>query len=305
MFLTYTLLTALVLDYTFAEPQRAHPLGFFGRYANYLELKLLADNDHPAKQRLRGYCAVILAIAPGLLLLTLFYDSVLPAWLLSPLILYLCIAPKSLEQHALAVYNSLQAEDLDSAKLGVAQIVSRETKDMDYIAIRKAVLESTLENGADAVFAPLFWFLVCGPAGAVSYRLVNTLDAMWGYKNPHYYQYGWTAAKLDDALNWIPARLTALTYLLLGHSQLAWQCWRAQAPLCDSPNAGPVMASGAGALNICLGGDAIYHGQLKQKPLLGSDNSATNQDVLRAISLIKHSLLLWLLMLVFTELYLV
>ena len=149
-------------------------------------------------------------------------------------------------------------------------IVSRQTDKMTTNDVRKATIESVLENGADAIFAPLFWFIIAGPTGAILYRLTNTLDAMWGYKNTQYFYFGWATARFDDFLNWVPARLTALSYALLGKSLDAFKCWKNQAHLLDSPNAGPVMTAGAGALDIRLGGPAWYHGQLKDKISFGT-----------------------------------
>ena len=110
--------------------------------------------------------------------------------------------------------------------------------------------------------------------------------------------FGWAAAKFDDILNWIPARLTALSYALLGQTTLAMNCWKNQAHLLDSPNAGPVMTSGAGALNIQLGGHAWYHGKLKDKVFFGSKNSPVNNDITRANTLISYSLYLWIFILI-------
>jgi adenosylcobinamide-phosphate synthase len=118
---------------------------------------------------------------------------------------------------------------------------------------------------------------------------------MWGYRNPRYNEFGWAAARLDDVLNYLPARLTALSYTVLGNTNSAWHCWRQQAPRWDSPNAGPVMAAGAGALQVKLGGAAIYHGKLEQRPELGCGKTAVPADIARAVTLVQRTLYLWLL----------
>lgn len=158
----------------------------------------------------------------------------------------------------------------------------------------RRTIENTLENGSDAIFAPIFWFILLGPTDALFYRLSNTLDAMLGYKNPRFYHFGYCAARLDDILNWMPARLTVLSYVLLGDSRKAWRCYRQQGSLCASPNAGPVMSAGAGCLDIQLGGPAIYHGQMQIKPKLGTKRLPENQDIKRANLLIVFTSLLWL-----------
>ena len=187
------------------------------------------------------------------------------------------------------------------ARQKVGYIVSRQTEHMTAIDVRRATIESVLENGADAVFAPLFWFMLLGPFGALLYRLTNTLDAMWGYKNQRYLYFGWAAARLDDTLNWLPARLTASSYALLGNTPQAIQAWRRHAPLLESPNAGPVMTAGAGALNLNLGGPATYHGKLKDKPWFGGAKQPGDQDILRAIRLIYQTLAFWWVLIAITE----
>jgi adenosylcobinamide-phosphate synthase len=169
---------------------------------------------------------------------------------------------------------------------------------MTTTEISKATVESVLENGNDALFGTLFWYLIAGLPGALLHRLVNTLDAMWGYKTDHYLHFGWAAARLDDLLNWIPARLCALTYALLGKRKQALSCWRRQAKSYESPNGGPIMAAGAGALGIRLGGPAIYHGKLKVKPFLGVGPEATPQDINRAVRLLNGGVLLWLVLII-------
>lgn len=297
MMLIIILLLAIALDYCLGEPRNAyHPLVAFGHWANWLETQLLNGQQTRQRQKLAGIVAVFCALLPSLLgLLGWLLPQTLKT-LFDILILYFCIGARSLQQHALAVCLALQQKDLYLARQQVGKIVSRQTAQMTTLDVRRASIESVLENGADAVFAPLFWFMLLGPFGALIYRLSNTLDAMWGYKNQRYQNFGWAAARLDDVLNWLPARLTALSYALLGNTQQAFNAWQNQAHLLDSPNAGPVMTAGAGALNLNLGGPAWYHGQLKNKAWFGGDESPNNADIKRATALVYQSLALWLLL---------
>ncbi|HVL75619.1 MAG TPA: CobD/CbiB family cobalamin biosynthesis protein, partial [Noviherbaspirillum sp.] len=175
-----------------------------------------------------------------------------------------------------------------------ARIVSRDTGGASEADIARAAAESTLENGNDAVFGTLFWFIVAGGPGALLFRLANTLDAMWGYRNARFHAFGWAAARIDDALNLIPARLTALSYALLGNTRCALACWRSQASAWSSPNAGPVMASGAGALTIVLGGPAVYDGVIEARPPLGTGAPPRASDIARAWRLVARAVALWL-----------
>ena len=183
---------------------------------------------------------------------------------------------------------------LDEARKRVGYLVSRQTSELDSTAVARAATESVLENGSDAVFAALFWFAVAGAPGALLYRLANTLDAMWGYRNARFNAFGCCAARIDDALNWLPARLTALSYALLGQTRQALRCWRTQAARWESPNAGPVMAAGAGSLQVALGGPAVYHGHLEVRPVLGEGRAPQASDIQRALTLVRHGVRLWL-----------
>jgi adenosylcobinamide-phosphate synthase len=209
-------------------------------------------------------------------------------------ILYFTLGGRSLGEHAQRVAAALRANDIDAARKQVGFMVSRDTTAMQPDDAARATVESVLENGSDAVFGALFWFAVAGAPGAVVYRLANTLDAMWGYRSERFLHFGWAAARLDDVLNYIPARLTALTYALLGHTARAWRCWQEQAVAWESPNAGPVMAAGAGALGVTLGGPAFYHGHYKQRPVLGEGRPASGDDIERAVALVRNGTWLWL-----------
>lgn len=286
------IILAVLLDHWLGEPRRHHPLVLFGRYAKWVEAHLIGVSD--AGQRLRGVAAVWLAVLPWLVLSALLL--LLPGidLLVSVLLLYLAIGGSSLAQHARAVAAALAVGDLELARERVGWMVSRETGSLDESGVSRATVESVLENGNDALFGAIFWFALLGAPGVVLFRLSNTLDAMWGYRNERYRDFGWFAARLDDVLGWLPARLTALSYLLVGDAARGWRCWRQQGSHSDSPNAGVVMASGAGALSVQLGGPAVYQGELYNKPLLGEGAAPQEADIARAISLVQRALILWL-----------
>lgn len=281
-----------MLDTLLGEPRRFHPLAGFGRLATWLEARL---NAAGRGQRLHGVAALALLVMPGVAFAGWLQQQAAVGAVFSVVVLYAAIGLKSLHQHAEPVAVALARGDLQAARTGVARMVSRDTTALDAAGVSRATVESVLENGNDAVFGALLWFALAGAPGAVAYRLVNTLDAMWGYRNARYQDFGWAAARLDDALNYLPARLTALSYALLGRTRLALACWRRQAAAWKSPNAGPVMAAGAGALGVSLGGPACYGGQRQERPPLGSGRPPNVQDIDRALALVGHTLLLWLI----------
>jgi len=210
-------------------------------------------------------------------------------------ILYFAVGHYSLQQHALKVAHALEMGDIKRARQAVAMMVSRDTDNMDAKAVTQATVESVLENGNDATFAPIFWYCVTGSLGVVVYRLANTLDAMWGYKTERFLHFGYFSAKIDDALNYLPARLTALSYALSGCFAKALYCWRNQSHLLASPNGGPVMTSGAGAMNLRLGGPCIYHGALQNKPVFGCGEDVKRHSIGHSLQLIKKALYWWVL----------
>jgi len=289
--LAVLMFAGILLDCWLGEVPRWHPLVGFGRLASVLERVL----NRERYRFLRGVLAWMLAVVP-LVMLAFFTSSLASPWLsaaLHAILLYFCIGLRSLRDHMLPIGQALVSNDIDAARRLTSRIVSRDTLHADASDLSKAAVESTLENGNDAVFGTLFWFIVAGGPGALLFRLANTMDAMWGYRTPRFDLFGRTAARIDDALNWIPARLTAMSYALLGHTRCAWTCWHSQARHWSSPNAGPVMAAGAGALRLALGGEACYHGMIEQRPLLGVGQAAAPKDIARAWLLVARTTALW------------
>lgn len=313
----FAIILALVLDQLLGEPKRFHYLVGFGRLACGVEglLRKYAPRKEapsPLYERLTGILGWFL-LAP-LITFSLYWflfpfveAGGVSALLVGALVLYFCIGGRSLAEHARAVAEplskeSLSDDDLVCARKQLSRMVSRETSSLDKEGVAKATVESVLENASDAILAPIFWFAIAGIPGVLLYRFANTLDAMWGYKNQRYRYFGWAAARMDDLLNWLPARCCALSYAISGNWNAATRCWRQQAPLCDSPNAGPVMSSGAGAMTISLGGPACYHGQEVIKPILGVGRAARCEDIETALQFIRRATVLWVSVIAVVEL---
>lgn len=287
--LVWLMVAAVAIDLLVGEARRWHPLVGFGNLASAIEHRL----NRGRVRKARGILGWLLAVTPLV---------ALSAWLAGAggfavhvALLYFSLGLRSLRDHNLPIARALSAGDIGLARRLTACIVSRDTSGLDEPGLAKASVESLLENGNDAVFGTLFWFAVAGGPGALLFRLANTLDAMWGYRNARFRDFGWMAARFDDALNLPAARLTALSYVMLaGDRGRALRCWRKQAPAWPSPNAGPVMASGAGALGVELGGSATYDGVLEQRPVLGDGGTPTADDIVRAWRLVLGTTLLWL-----------
>ncbi|MEY4591866.1 MAG: hypothetical protein RIR18_761 [Pseudomonadota bacterium] len=285
----------VLLDRWLGEPKRWHPLVGFGRLVNFIEQHLNPWRRHSANDTqpfLAGILGWGLAVLP-LVGIAIWIQSLAPFWV-DALLLYFALGARSLTEHTNAIMTPLQENDLPLARERVSWLVSRETSTLDATGIANAATESVLENGHDAIFGTLFWFAIAGGPGALLFRLANTLDAMWGYRTERFNLFGRFAARADDTLGYFSARLTAITYAVLGNFRTSLRCWREQAPHWASPNAGPVMAAGAGSLGIQLGGPAMYYGHIEQRPLLGCGKQPNADDLARAIRLTQHGIILWL-----------
>ncbi|MEI6859163.1 MAG: adenosylcobinamide-phosphate synthase CbiB [Shewanella sp.] len=285
------LVLALWLDKFLGEPTRFHPLVGFGHFAKQIEC--LCRKFTFLSEYKQGVLAWFLAVIPlvslcVVLTVILAQLSIAVCLVFNVFVLYLTLGGRSLIEHTENIYRALKKHDIEDARFQVSMIVSRNTDNMTEKEITSSAIESALENGNDAVFAPMFWFVLFGASGAVLLRLTNTLDAMWGYKNERYLYFGRLSAKLDDFLGWFPARITAVVYACQGKFTPAVKCWNTQAKECSSPNGGVVMTTGAGALGITIGGPTYYHGVLHDKKPMGVGSVAGWRDIPLANRLVSR-----------------
>ncbi len=269
-------LLAIVLDIILGEPPAAlHPVVWMGRLASLLERA--APRRDPRLRLLYGALIIVLlvglfSVGSYLLLLYLKGASQILYVLAGALLLKSAFSLRGLRREALRVRTHLVNDELDAARTGVRSLVGRDTGGLEEYQVVSAVVESVAENTCDSFVAPVFFFLILGVPGALAYRVINTLDAMMGYHGP-YEHLGKSAARLDDVLNWIPARLSGLLLVLaaswgLGDGRLAWRDMVLQHGRTESPNAGWSMSAVAGALGVELQKEGHYRLGRGGRPLL-------------------------------------
>jgi len=251
---------ALVLDALAGEPRWLwsrcpHPAVLMGRLVGALDKRW----NTGAAQRARGVGALCVLIAIGLGAGVALSQL---GGLVSIVIAAILLAQKSLVDHVRAVADGLRLSEA-AGRRAVAMIVSRDVRDATPSSVSRSGIESLAENFGDGVIAPAFWFLVAGLPGILIYKIVNTADSMIGYLTPRHAAFGWAAARMDDLLNWIPARLTAVLIAIAGGSLRHWPHIARDAGLHRSPNAGWPEAAMAQALGIALAGPRSYDGQMR------------------------------------------
>lgn len=275
---------AMILDAILGEPKwlwdRApHPAVLIGRLIAWLEVRM-----NSGAGRAMGVLMIAALVMAAFLLARVIETLPLGGfWTL--LLVAILLAQRSLVDHVRAVANALRLS-LSDGRAAVSMIVGRDVSAMDEAAVARSAIESAAENLSDGVIAPVFWFLVAGLPGILMYKVINTADSMVGYRNARYEDFGWASAKLDDLVNWIPARLTALLILVAHQRWDVWSVIRRDAALHRSPNAGWPEAAMAGVLGVALSGPRSYDGEMRDFPFVYAEgrHHCTPDDIEGAVA---------------------
>lgn len=298
-------LTALLLDAAIGWPQAlyrwvGHPVGLFARIIDTCETRWNQPTRSDASRRALGILtvAILILVAGGLgfLLQALLVRLLGPwNWLAVALLAAPGLAQRSLHDHVLPVAKALESHDLAGARTAVGMIVGRDTGRLDDAGVARAAIESLSESFCDGVAAPLFWLLLLGLPGIWIYKAINTADSLIGHREERWRAFGWAAARTDDVLNLLPARLAGILICLCAGR--GWRVMGRDAAKHDSPNAGWPEAAMAGALNVRLAGPIAYEGVLSTKAWIGDGSpQADGADVRRALVLYRRACLcLWLI----------
>ncbi|MBE6990935.1 MAG: cobalamin biosynthesis protein CobD [Ruminococcaceae bacterium] len=301
---TAALLLGFLLDLLLGDPQGwPHIVRWYGKLIEVLEKQLYPM----ANKRLAGGLLVVgvLVIGTGVPLALLALAWTLSPWCylaLASLLDWQCLAARSLRLESLRVYTALTDGTLEDARRAVGMIVGRDTDVLDEAGVARAAVETVAENTSDGEVAPLFYMMLGGPALGCLYKAVNTMDSMVGYRNERYMRFGTCAARLDDVMNYLPSRLSAL--LMIAAAKLtgadaanALRIWQRDRRKHDSPNSAQTEAVMAGALRVRLAGDARYFGQIHKKQYIGDDfRPIEPEDIRRSHRLLYGTAWLMLLL---------
>lgn len=287
-----TLIVAMLIDALFGEFKGVpHPVMLLGRVIDQLDERLNRSDRSEAVRKRRGVLMVVLLVGSAILL-GLAIEALVAwgafLWLAEVLLIASLIAQRSLYDHVKDVAVALESGGLDAGRQAVGMIVGRDPDTLDGPGVARASIESLAENFSDGVVAPIFWFIIFGLPGLLAYKTINTLDSMVGYKNKTYLSFGWASARLDDVVNYIPARLTGLLICLVagGKMSAALRIMSRDAKKHKSPNAGWPEGAMAGALGLKLAGPRFYPGQSVDDPWIGEGRDAANTtDIRKGLSL--------------------
>jgi len=307
MRLEFLILIAVFLDLVIGDPRSfPHPVRFIAKLALALEEGTRKRIKSPVAAG--GITAFAVLVTAGGVTALLVYGARLlhpiAGYVVTVLVIYTTLAAKDMAAHSREVRRALESGDLASAREKVGMIVGRDTDRLDEGEITRAAVETVAENTADGLIAPLFFAVLFGPVGAMMYKTVNTLDSSFGYKNERYIRFGRIPARVDDIVNFIPARLTAAciaaaSFLAGMNGRQAFRILLRDGRKNPSPNAGLSEAAAAGALNVQLGGMNYYFGEPSLKPLIGEPVTPLSSSHIRKANVLMFvsygiSLLLFL-----------
>ncbi|GAA3855358.1 cobalamin biosynthesis protein [Tessaracoccus defluvii] len=279
----------VLADRLFGDPHRHHPVAWFGTWASRVEKPLYADD------RAHGAGFVVAAVAPVALVAMVVERSTrthpVAHAAATAVTTWAVLGARSLAHEGEQMADRLDEADLEGARAQLGHLCGRDPAGLDESELARAVVESMAENTADAVVASLFWGAVSGIPGLVVHRCLNTLDAMFGHRNDRYGRFGTAAARLDDAADWLPARITGAAACMLapvvdGDPAQAWRIMRRDAHDHPSPNGGWCEAAWAGALGVQLGGRNTYQDRVEERGLLGDGPRPTARELRKAATLV-------------------
>ncbi|GLZ07768.1 cobalamin biosynthesis protein CobD [Actinomadura sp. NBRC 104412] len=279
------LLLGMALDVVFGDPRRGHPVAAFGQVAKALERRLYKDD------RGRGalYAGVLVGGAAGVGALVERWTRGRAVWRVgsTALATWVVLGGTSLGREGLRMARVLEEGDVERGRELLSHLCARDPAGLGVDELARATVESVAENTSDAVVAPLFWGLVGGVPGLLAYRAANTLDSMVGYRSERYERFGWAAARLDDVLNWVPARVTGVLAVIAAGRRApdALRVLIRDGGRHPSPNAGRCEAAFAGALGVRLGGVNSYGGITERRDEMGDGRAPEVRDVRKAVRL--------------------
>lgn len=303
---TAALVTGFIIDFFVGDPYCIpHPVVGIGKWISFFDRKLRRGNSNP-KDILRGAITVIFVVAISAIVPALILYA---AWILHPMMYFavnsiMCwqiLAARQLLKEGQKVQRALEKGDIDGARYAISMIVGRDTDLLDEDGIIRAAVETVAENASDGVIAPLFWMLLFGAVGGFFYKSINTMDSMLGYKNDKYLYFGRAAAKTDDFVNYIPARISALLMIVTAplcrlNGKNAWKIFKRDRYKHASPNSAQTESVCAGALGLQLAGDAVYGGVVHKKEYIGEPlRKIEPKDITRAGHLMYASSILMLI----------
>ncbi len=285
-----------ILDLMIGDPEGLpHPVRWIGGLISFLEGKLNDREKSPGILRARGFILVLITVALpalvcGIVSAAVYGINMTAGMILESIITFCMLSCRSLYKESMKVYRALSSKDLNAARKAVSMIVGRDTGSLDREGVIRAAVETVAENTSDGVTAPLFYLALGGPVLGVIYKSVNTMDSMIGYKDERYRDFGFFAAKLDDILNFIPSRISALIMILASaiggrdyDCRNAFKIFVRDRYKHSSPNSAQCESVCAGALKIRLAGPASYFGKRVDKPYIGDPlREVESEDIFRA-----------------------